>query len=529
MRCEQRSYKRSSYKRISYKHHWPWRADVSIAILKSRAQIGTSAPPVTIEVFLSGGLPGFSIVGMPETAVRESKDRVRAAMLSSGFRFPLERITVSLGPADMRKTGGRFDLAIALGILAASRQVPAESLDGFEFYGELALNGDVRCVPGVLPAALKARSAGNSVMVPADNGDEALLAKVPVFAVVSLLQVTAHLRSVELIEPLAPSRTVTGTTQAPDLSEVKGQAQAKRALEVAAAGGHNLLFIGPPGTGKSMLAARLPGILPPMSESEAIDTAAIDSVLGLPPDLSRWRCRPFRSPHHTASAPALVGGGPEPSPGEVSRAHNGVLFLDELPEFSRNVLEVLREPLEAGTITISRAARQADFPARFQLIAAMNPCPCGYLGDIRGECGCSAERVANYRRKISGPLLDRIDLHVEVGRPPKELLHGTGPDGEKSAVITRRVVAARSRQIMRAGVCNARLQGKGLTRDCDLDAEGWQLLDSAAESFALSVRGYQRILRIARTIADLAEAQSITPPHIAEALSLRELDRKKRL
>jgi magnesium chelatase family protein len=500
---------------------------VSIAILTSRAQIGTDAPAVTIEVFLSGGLPGFSIVGLPETAVRESKDRVRAAILSSGFKFPLERITVSLGPADMRKTGGRFDLAIALGILAASKQLPADSLAAYEFFGELALNGDIRRVPGVLPAALKARAAGNALIVPTDNGAEALLANVTVLAAVSLLQVTAHLKRVETIPALPPEKPAKGSTLSPDLCDVKGQAHAKRALEVAAAGGHNLLFIGPPGTGKSMLAARLPGILPPMSENEAIETAAIDSVLGRAPDLSRWRCRPFRSPHHTASAPALVGGGPEPSPGEVSRAHNGVLFLDELPEFNRNVLEVLREPLEAGTITISRAGRQADFPARFQLIAAMNPCPCGYLGDPGGDCGCSAEKVAAYRGKISGPLLDRIDLHVEVGRPPKELLRGGGAPGEKSAEVARRVINARQHQIKRAGTSNARLRGEQLERECALDSESWQLLDNAAERFALSVRSYQRILRVARTIADLSSAQSIRPAHIAEAMSLRGLRRGK--
>ena len=500
---------------------------MSIAILRSRAQQGTDAPPVTIEVFLSGGLPVFSVVGMPETAVRESKDRVRAALLSSGFKFPQEKITVSLGPADMRKTGGRFDLAIALGILAASNQIPVASLADTEFYGERGLNGDLRRIPGVLPAALKAKAAGNDVMVPSDNAREALLAKATVYTASNLLQITAHLRSAERLEALPPVTTTTGSTQSPDLADVRGQAQAKRALEVAAAGGHNLLFIGPPGTGKSMLASRLPGILPPMSEEEAIATAAIDSVLGNAPDLSRWRCRPFRSPHHTASAPALVGGGSEPRPGEVSRAHNGVLFLDELPEFNRNVLEVLREPLEAGRITISRANRQADFPARFQLIAAMNPCPCGYLGDLAGDCGCSAERVANYRGKISGPLLDRIDIHVEVGRPPKALLRGGGPDGEASTAVAARVVAARERQIQRAGMCNARLQGKQLTRDCDLSAAGWQLLDTAADKLALSVRAYQRVLRVARTIADLAQAETITPPHIAEALALRGLDLKK--
>ena len=502
---------------------------MSVAILRSRAQIGTAAPPVTIEVFLSGGLPVFSIVGMPETAVRESKDRVRAAILSSGFKFPQERITVSLGPADMRKTGGRFDLAIALGILASSNQFPEGVVGDYEFFGELALNGDIRCVPGVLPAALKARAAGKQLIVPTDNGAEALLARATVFAADTLLQVTAHLRNLEPMVALSNVTPLPGVVQAPDLCDVKGQAQPKRALEVAAAGGHNLLFVGPPGTGKSMLAARLPGILPPMTEAEAIETAAIDSVLGQPPNLARWRCRPFRSPHHTASAAALVGGGPEPNPGEVSRAHNGVLFLDKLPQFNRNVLEVLREPLEAGVVTISRAGRQADFPARFQLIAAMNPCPCGYLGDLDGDCGCSAERVANYRSKISGPLLDRIDMHVEVGRPPRALLRRSAPDGEKSADVMARVVAARGLQIKRAGVCNARLQARDLIRDCELDDSGWQLLDNAAEKFALSVRSYQRILRVARTIADLAGEQTITPPHIAEAMMLRGLQRRKRL
>ena len=497
---------------------------MSVAILMSRAQIGTSAPPVTIEVFLSGGLPGFSIVGMPATAVRESKDRVRSALLSSGFKFPLERITVSLGPADMPKTGGRFDLAIALGILAASRQLPLEAIDNYEFYAELALNGELRRVPGVLPAALKADLADNALVVAADNGHEAALVSKRVHAAKSLLEVTAHLRGLAEISPIASDQPRTGKIFGPDLVEVRGQPHAKYALEVAAAGGHNLLFIGPPGTGKSMLAQRLPGILPPMSEAEAIETAAIDSVLGKPLDLARWRNRPFRAPHHTASAPALVGGGPEPRPGEISRAHNGVLFLDELPEFNRNVLEVLREPLEAGTITISRAGRQADFPAHFQLVAAMNPCPCGYLGDSSGECICSAERVARYRSKISGPLLDRIDLHIEVGRPPTEVLYGQKVPGEASDVVRQRVVSAQRRQLKRGGVCNAHLHGDKIRKHCELDDKGRRLLDDAAEKFALSVRSYQRVLRVARTIADLAAQDRITPPYLAAALNLRGLD-----
>lgn len=494
---------------------------MSIAILKSRAQLGTQAPPVTIEVFLSGGLPVFNIVGMPETAVRESKDRVRSALLACGFKFPQERITVNLGPADMRKTGGRFDLAIALGILAANKQVPAEAVSRYEFYGELALNGEIRRIPGVLPAALRAAADGTPVFVPEANVDEATLANADVLAALSLTQVTAHLKGIETIAPTERRNGKQHRLAAPELAEVRGQQHAKRALEVAAAGGHNLLFVGPPGTGKSMLAQRLPGILPPMSEAEAIETAAIDSVLGKPIDLCKWLQRPFRAPHHTASAPALVGGGPEPSPGEVSRAHNGVLFLDELPEFNRNVLEVLREPLEAGTITISRAGRQADFPARFQLVAAMNPCPCGFLGDKAGDCGCSSERVAQYRGKISGPLLDRIDLHVEVGRPPRDVLHGDGPSGDSSAVVAKRVVAARKIQLKRAGVCNARLAGNRLMKECALGDVERKLLDSAAERFAMSVRGYQRVLRVARTIADLSASQTLTQAHLAEALNLR--------
>ena len=499
---------------------------MGLAILHCRAQYGTEAPPVTIEVFLSGGLPAFTIVGMAETAVRESKDRVRGALVSSGFEFPQQRITVSLGPAAMRKTGGRYDLPIALGILAARRQFSGQALDGVECYGELALSGELRPVAGLLPAVIKAHAAGRSVIVPRQNAAEAALAGASVIGAGTLADVVAHLAGREPIEPLRPCEPANGDRPYADLADVRGQKHAKRALEIAAAGNHNLLFIGPPGTGKSMLARRLPGLLPRMSNAEALATAAVNSIAGQPVAAANWRVRPFRAPHHTASAAALVGGGPGLCPGEVSRAHNGVLFLDELPEFNRTVLEALREPLETGAITIARAGAQADFPACFQLLAAMNPCPCGYLGDSQADCRCSADRVATYRNKISGPLLDRIDLHVEVLRPSSAELRTRDDAAPGSDDVAQRVAQAWRVQMERAGAANSRLHGDALEAACALDDECWALLESAAERFNLSARAHQRIVRVARTIADLAGRKKIAPGHIAEALSLRCLDRR---
>ena len=498
---------------------------MTVAILHCRAQLGVKAPPVAVEVILSGGLPKFAVVGLAEAAVRESKDRVRGAIQSSGFSFPQERIIVSLGPADMRKAGGRFDLPIALGILAASNQIPLAEAERYEFFGELALTGDVRGVSGMLPSALQAGEANRAVFVPLENAAEASIGAATVYPAESLLSVTAHLHGQAVLSPVSNTAPAEPEQRYPDLADVRGQWQAKRALEIAAAGGHNILFTGPPGTGKSMLAQRLPGILPPPTTREAIESAAIDSILGKPVDLANWRRRPFRAPHHTASAIALVGGGADPRPGEVSRAHNGVLFLDELPEFSRHVLEVLREPMESGWITISRASRQADYPARFQLVAAMNPCPCGYLGDPKANCRCSADRVANYRAKISGPLLDRIDIQVQVQRPSKESLRPDAPKEEPSSKVHERVVNARGIQLERNNCCNAVLDGQRLRDTCTASAASWSLLEAAMDRFVMSARAHQRIWRVARTIADLAESQLIESTHVGEALSLRYIDR----
>jgi len=501
---------------------------MTLAVVHSRAQIGMEAPPVTVEVHLANGLPNLSIVGLPEAAVKESKDRVRAALQNVRFEFPARRITINLAPADLPKEGGRFDLPIAIGILAASGQIPQRDLDRYEFIGELALTGKLRPVLGALTVALEARQSNRVLILPAANALEAALAVGgDVRGAKHLLEVTAHFNGGSLLarqEAKIPQPDASGV---PDLRDVKGQHQARRALEIAAAGGHSLLMIGPPGAGKTMLAARLPGILPQLDDDEALEAAAIQS-LHKRFSLKHWKQRPFRAPHHTASAVALVGGGSNPHPGEISLAHHGVLFLDELPEFNRHVLEVLREPLESGAITVSRAARQAEFPARFQLVAAMNPCPCGYYGDASGRCRCTPDKVNQYRARISGPLLDRIDIHIEVPAVPREvLLDRATRTSESSEEVRTRVEQTRERQRHRNGCHNAALTNQQIESACRLDESGRQLLEQAMDRLGFSARAYHRILKVARTIADLAAEEFIRPAHVAEAVQYRCLDRER--